>query len=144
MATDFQTLTSLVDRFLDAYGEDLVKQLRELRFYPNQAGPVDRLLLEKDEIIAKVSALKQNPLYRVPGNQGAEAYRDFLFQVEGLVRRRIAPHLEEIRKIIGETQVRSGYRNRMSWEVVKTRINLLGQLAEEVHAALRDFFRVHF
>lgn len=144
MAADFQTLSALVDRFLDAYGEDLVKQLRELRFYPNQAAPVDRLLIEKDEIIARMGALKGSPLYRVPGVQNADTYRDFLFQVEGLVRRRIAPHLDEIRKIIGETQVRSGYRNRMSWEVVKTRINLLGQLADEVHAALRDYFRVHF
>lgn len=144
MAVDVQVLNGLVDRFLDGYSEDLVKQLRELRFYPGQAPVIDRLFREKDAIFEKFATFKGHPIYSPPVEKNRLIYREFLDQAEGFIERKVVSHLEELKKLILETQGKLGQRNRMSWEVVKANLNLLQTVSVDFLKTLRLYFREKF
>lgn len=144
MTTDHLAIQNLAGRFLDAYGEDLVKQLRDLKYYLSGAETVERLLTEKEDICQQISALRSSPKLKPGTTHTATQYREWVGQIESLCKKKIQPHLEAFKKLIADVQMKSAYRTRMSWEGVKSRLNHLGQLAEEIHTAVRDHVRSHY
>jgi hypothetical protein len=143
MAIDSFGLRGLIVQFLDAYNDEFSKHIRQLGTYPGKAEIVERFVKEKEAILQRFVEY-QNPIhYKLPLDKDKEVYIHFLEQLDAFIKRKVKRHLEEILSLITETQSRIGAHNRLSWEVDKTKVNLLVRTADDYLSGVRSFFKMY-